>query len=119
MDRKWISFFVACHDYGKNGFTEFAVIDNTSGKQWKEYPIKRLTVIQEKQMSFQTDMIWQYAQYLKDIYNENEFSDIAIYTISKVSLNGKTSQTFIDPKMNLLELINVDDVYNFVLESKQ
>lgn len=100
----------------KSGFTEFIVIDNQSKKRWKEYPSERLTTIQEKQMSFQPDMIWQYAQYLKNVYKNKGYQDIAIYVNSKVSLNGVPSRTYISPKKNLLDIIKVDGIYDYVLE---
>ena len=100
----------------KNGFTEFVVKDNTSNKRWKEYPSNKLTTIQEKQMSFQPDMIWQYAQYLKETYNKNGFNDISIYVNSKVSLNGRTSRQFIDKSTDLLKVNHVDEIYKHVLE---
>ncbi|RKE95423.1 HTTM domain-containing protein [Ichthyenterobacterium magnum] len=99
----------------KNGFTEFTIVDTSSGKQWKEYPKKRLTAIQEKQMSFQPDMIWQYAQFLEKAYKGKGLKNIAIYVNSKVSLNGRMSQTFINPETNLLQLKSADEIYNHIL----
>lgn len=98
----------------KNGFTEFTVIDNLTNKRWKEYPSNRLTAIQEKQMSFQPDMIWQYAQFLKEVYKNKGFSDISIYVNSKVSLNGRLSKAYIDSAKNLLDIKLVDNIYNYV-----
>ncbi len=100
----------------KNGFTEFTVVDNTTKKRWKEYPSKRLTTIQEKQMSFQPDMIWQYAQFLNKKYQEKGFTNVSIYVNSKVSLNGRPSKRYITANKNLLEITNVDDIYGFIEE---
>lgn len=98
----------------KNGYAEFTIIDKDSNKKWKEYPSNRLSIVQEKQMSFQPDMIWQYANYLKAIYQQKGYKNIEIYVNSKVSLNGRLSQTFINPNKNLLEIKLVDSIYNYI-----
>lgn len=98
----------------KNGFTEFTVIDHKNQKKFTVYPSQHLTVIQEKQMSFQPDMIWQFAQYLKDEYNKKGIENMSVYVNSKVSLNGRPSQLYIDPKIDLLEIKYVDDIYRYV-----
>lgn len=98
----------------KNGFAEFTVIDNKTKKKWIEYPSNHLSIIQEKQMSFQPDMIWQFAQYLRGEYNSKGLSNISIFVTSKVSLNGRTSQTYIDPSLDLISLKNINQIYNFV-----
>lgn len=98
----------------KNGYTEFKIIDKNSDKYWIEYPSNRLSTVQEKQMSFQPDMIWQYAQFLKKEYQKKGYKKLEIYVNSKVSLNGRKSQTFINANKNLLEIRKVDDIYNYV-----
>ena len=103
----------------KNGFTQFTVIDNETGRRWTEYPSKHLSVIQEKQMSFQPDMIWQFAHYLKKEYKKKGVTDCSVYVNSKVSLNGRVSQTYINPKTDLASIKKVDDVYEFVTPMKE
>jgi hypothetical protein len=100
----------------KNGFTEFTVIDKKTNKRWKEHPSSRLTAIQEKQMSFQPDMIWQYAKFLEKTYNNNGFTNVEIYVNSKVSLNGRSSKTYIEPSKNLLEIKSVNNIYKYILK---
>lgn len=99
----------------KNGFAEFTIVDNDTEKKFTVYPIQYLSVIQEKQMSFQPDMIWQFAQYLNQEFNENSTKNLSVYVKSKVSLNGRGSQTFIDPKVDLLKVKSVDEVYATVV----
>ncbi|WP_083264973.1 HTTM domain-containing protein [Urechidicola croceus] len=41
-------------------------------------------------MSFQPDMIWQFAQFIKEKYSTKNMDDCSIYVVSKVSLNGRT-----------------------------
>ena len=80
--------------------------------------ISRLTKIQENQMSFQPDMIWQYAQFLKKIYKAKGYANISIYVNSEVSLNGRLSQTLIDESKDILQIKDVDEIYNHVLKLK-
>jgi hypothetical protein len=63
-----------------------------------------LTPVQEKQMSFQPDMILEYAHYLGDHFKSQGHQNIAVFVESYVSLNGRLSQQFIDPSANLMEL---------------
>lgn len=99
----------------KTGYTAFTVKDKKSGKQWKEYPSRRLSVIQEKQMNFQPDMIWQYAQYLKKIYQKKGIENPEIYVNSRVALNGRPSQVFISDDINLVSLKDINEVYDLIL----
>lgn len=98
----------------KNGYVTFIIEDNNTDKSWKEHPSSKLTTVQEKQMSFQPDMIWQYAQYLKNVYQLKGFDNISIYANSKVSLNGRPSQDFINPNKDLLTIKRVNDIYDFI-----
>lgn len=100
----------------KNGHTDFEVVDNESQKRYIVYPTEYLTNIQEKQMSFQPDMIWQFAQFLGQELNPNGEKDISIYVNSKVSLNGRPSQDYIDKTRDLLEIKSVNAIYDYVLE---
>lgn len=102
----------------KNGYAEFMVIDPNSGKRWVEYPSKNLTTIQEKQMSFQPDMIWQYAQFLQKKYQKRGFENCEVYVDCRVSLNGRRSQQYMNPKVNLANLKDVDAIYEYVLPLK-
>ncbi|GAL60702.1 vitamin K-dependent gamma-carboxylase [Algibacter lectus] len=47
--------------------------------------------------------MWQFAQRLKEEYREKG-EDIAVYVNSKVSINGRKYQLFIDPKVDLASL---------------
>ena len=48
-----------------------------------------LTPFQEKQMSFQPDMILEYAHYLGDTFKKRGFNDVSVYADSYVTLNGR------------------------------
>ena len=85
----------------KSGHTTFEVRDKwTDKKEWVanyEY----LTPQQEKMMSTQPDMILQYAHYLADKYRDKGFTDPQVFCHSKVTLNGRRSQTFVDASRDL------------------
>jgi hypothetical protein len=98
----------------KTGHTVFTVKDTKHGKQWKEYPSNHLTYVQQTQMSFQPDMIWQYAQYLASLYRSKGIENPEIYVEATVAINGRRSQSFIEPSLDLTSLDNVDAVYDYV-----
>ncbi len=101
----------------KSGHADFTIKDRSTGKQWKEYPKDHLTNIQEKQMSFQPDMIWQYAKFLKEKYQKLGCRNIEIFTDAYVTLNGRPSRQFLPKDLNLTS-IERDKIYNFILREK-
>ena len=103
----------------KNGFAEFTVVDNNNGKKFTVYPSQYLSEIQEKQMSFQPDMIWQFARYLAVKHDPEGTGNLSIFVNSKVSLNGRSSQTYIDPELDLLKIKAMDAIYGNVVELEQ
>ena len=85
----------------KAGYTTFKIVDNSSGNSELVDNSLYLTKFQEKQMSFQPDMIIEYAHYLGDTYKKKGFKDVSVYAESYVTLNGRPSQRFIDPGADL------------------
>tara|TARA_Y100000768_G_scaffold379275_1_gene354775 strand:+ start:242 stop:1579 length:1338 start_codon:yes stop_codon:yes gene_type:complete len=86
----------------KYGTTYFEVIDPDTKKVYREFPKQRLQEHQASSMATKPDMIWQYAQYLKKIYQEEKgIAQPKIYAKSRVSLNGRPKHTFIDPEVDL------------------
>ena len=57
-------------------------------------------------MSFQPDMILEYAHYLGDTFKKRGFNDVSVYADSYVTLNGRPSKRFIDPKVDLYKQKN-------------
>lgn len=88
----------------KAGYTVFHIYDKETGKIEQVNNYKYLTKTQEKQMSTQPDMILQFAHFLKEKYQEKGFVDPQITAESYVTLNGRRSKPFIDPKVNLVEI---------------
>ena len=85
----------------KAGYTTFKIVDNSTGNSELVDNSLYLTKFQEKQMSFQPDMIIEYAHYLGDTYKKKGFKDVSVYAESYVTLNGRPSQRFIDPEVDL------------------
>ncbi len=103
----------------KSGFTEFTVVDHENGKKIVVYPSAYLTPIQERQMSFQPDMIWQFAHYLGERYAGEDTSKVSVYVRNKVSLNGRPSGTLLDPETDLMAIPSMDAVYDAVLAPEE
>ena len=86
----------------KIGYTNFKVVNKTTGDSFLVRNGHFLTDLQIKQMSFQPDMILEYAHYLGDHFKNQGHRNIGIYAESFVSLNGRSNQQFIDPEVDLL-----------------
>ncbi len=87
----------------KAGFTNFKIVDNETKAVYYPNNTDFLTPFQEKQMSFQPDFIIEYAHYLGEVYKKKGIKNPKVYVQSYVTLNGRISTPFIDPKVNLLE----------------
>lgn len=86
----------------KKGNTTFKVKDSLSGKFFYVKNEDFLTPFQEKQMSFQPDFILEYAHYLGEHFEAQGHKNIQIFADSYVALNGRSSQRFVNPDVNLL-----------------
>jgi hypothetical protein len=88
----------------KAGYTNFKVIDPASQETFIIDNSKYLTAFQEKQMSFQPDFILEYAHWLeKHLQATQKRGDLKIYAQSYVALNGRSSQPFINPSVDLTQ----------------
>jgi hypothetical protein len=88
----------------KNGYTTFILRDPTTGKQTEVEADHYLTAFQLQQMKSQPDMIFQFAQYLGDEFEATHRNKAEIYVESRMSLNGRRSQPFVDKSVNVLAL---------------
>ena len=86
----------------KRGDTRFKVKDSISGKFFYVRNENFLTPFQIKQMSFQPDFILEYAHYLGEHFKKKGMENVQIFTDSFVALNGRSSQRFINPNVDLL-----------------
>ena len=85
----------------KAGYTQFIIKDKANNSGIRVNNSQFLTAFQEKQMSFQPDFILEYAHYLCDYYKKQGMENPEVYVDSYVALNGRLSQKFIDPTVNL------------------
>ena len=81
----------------KTAYVEFLCVDPKTNKQWLEFPSNHLTLLQETQMSYQPDMLLEFAHYLEKKHNSN----IEVYARVQVSLNGSQSMPLVDSKVDL------------------
>lgn len=103
----------------KAGWAQFKVVDTASGKKYLVDNYDHLTAFQEKQMATQPDFIIEYAHYLAGYYKENmKVENPAVYVESRVTLNGRPSQTFIDPNVDLTQVQDNFNERTFVLPFK-
>ena len=65
-----------------------------------------LTKNQEKMVSTQPDMIVQFAHHLSDYWRDSLDQDIEVHAEVWVSLNGRRSQLFVDPNIDLSSINN-------------
>ena len=85
----------------KAGYTEFTITDSKTKQTIRVTNSDFLTSFQEKQMSFQPDFILEYAHYLHKHYKTKGVNNPIVHAQSYVALNGRLSQKFINPNINL------------------
>ena len=85
----------------KKGYTTFKVKDSINQKTFYVDNADFLTPFQERQMSFQPDFILEYAHYLADHFTQQGHQNVQVFADSFVALNGRPSQRFIDPTVDL------------------
>lgn len=78
----------------KTGWINFKLIDRKNNVEKIVEPSYELSDIQVKQMSFQPDMILQYAKFIGDRYYKEFGTKPEIYVDSYVSLNGSGSKRY-------------------------
>jgi hypothetical protein len=84
----------------KSGRSAFRVVDKDTKKVEYIDKTKFLSNKQLRAISSKPDMIWQFSQRLKREYAKKG-QDVQIFVDSKVSVNGRPYQQFIDPKVDL------------------
>ena len=85
----------------KTGYAIFYVVDSVSDKKIEVNNREFLTPLQEKMMSTQSDMILQYAHFLKENYTKQGFQDPKVYAEVYITLNGRQNAPFINSKIDL------------------
>ena len=85
----------------KMGSTTFKIVNGKTGDFFMVNNSDFLTSFQEKQMAFQPDFILQYAHYLGDHFSSQGHQNVEVYAESFVALNGRPSQRYVDPNVDL------------------
>jgi hypothetical protein len=85
----------------KAGWAQFTVTDSLTKKRGDVINGIFLNAHQEKQMSFQPDMIRYYAHWLKAEYQRRGVANPAVTAEVWVTLNGRPSKQLVNPKVNL------------------
>ncbi|MEM6264454.1 MAG: HTTM domain-containing protein [Bacteroidota bacterium] len=88
----------------KAGTALFYVKDTKTGREGVVDNSEFLNPHQEKQMAMQPDMILQYAHFLAEHYAEKGVYEPEVRAEVYVTLNGRPSRLYIDPKVNLVEI---------------
>lgn len=85
----------------KAGTATFFVRDKNTGREGEVMNTEFLNSHQEKQMAFQPDLILQYANFLKNYYQSRGIHDPQVRAEVYVTLNGRPSQLYFDPQLDL------------------
>jgi hypothetical protein len=89
----------------KAGYTNFRILKKETGNSFTVENRNFLNAFQSKQMTTQPDFILEYAHFLGRYYKkELKTNNIAVFAEGYVSLNGRRSQKFIDPNIDLLNI---------------
>ncbi|WP_396602424.1 HTTM domain-containing protein [Algibacter sp. R77976] len=103
----------------KSGQTSFWVKDHATEKRTKVNLNNYLSTKQKRSVRTKPDVMWQFAQRLKQKYKEDG-QDVSIYVKSKVSINGKPYKTFINPDIDIANVEwNTFKHSNWILPSKE
>lgn len=84
----------------KSGYVRFDVVDKETQEKTRINMTEYLTASQRRSIGGEPDMIWQFAQRLKETYKK-EGKDVAVYAISRLSLNKHNPQPLVDPNTDL------------------
>lgn len=87
----------------KAGYAQFKIKNTETGEQFLVNNTDFLTPFQEKQMSTQPDFILQYAHFLGEHFEAQGHKNVAVYAESYVALNGRLSQPYVDPNVDLMK----------------
>jgi len=90
----------------KTGYANFKVVNSLTGKRFYVQNEDFLTAFQQKQMSTQPDFIIEYAQHLAKHFRNQGHKNLQVFVESYASLNGRKSQVYVAPSLDLLTINN-------------
>jgi hypothetical protein len=85
----------------KMGQVQFKVVDAATGRALLVDNKEHLSVLQEKMLGTQPDMMVQFAHYLHDYYIRRGVQNPRVYADAYVTLNGRLGKSYIDPTVDL------------------
>ncbi len=96
----------------KSGSAVFYLQTEENGKKLKIDNRDFLNAHQEKQMSTQPDLIYQYVAVLSEYYKTQGYQSPIITSEIHITLNGRPSKLLFNKDIVLNELIEHDDFYS-------
>jgi hypothetical protein len=99
----------------KKGLCFFYIKDKEMKRPIEVIVSEYLTPLQESMMNTQPDMILQFAHHLAKEFKEKGMKDPQVRVLSYVSLNGKPSQLFINPEIDLAKETDSFEPKNWIL----
>jgi hypothetical protein len=84
----------------RSGKTTFKVVEKGTTDTIHVNKARYLTRKQMRSVTSKPDMMWQFAQHLKEDYAEKG-KDVQVFVKSKISINGRPYEPFIDTKVDL------------------
>jgi len=99
----------------KGAYVQFKVVDPETGRWFYVDSADFLTEFQQKQLATQADFILEFAHFLETHYKNKGIEDPEIYADSHVALNGRLSQRFIDPTIDLTKMKDSFQHKNWIL----
>ena len=99
----------------KTGHADFKIVNTETGKRFYVDNSDFLTAFQQKQMSTQPDFILEYGHYLGNHFTSQGHENIGVFVDSYVALNGRRSQQYIDPNVDLMSIHYTELIENHIL----
>lgn len=88
----------------KGGYAFFIIRDGVTEKAVRVSPLKYLTPKQASKVASYPDFLWQFVQFLKKEYtNQEGFQEVEIYAYTQTNLNGRSLRPIVDPNVNLAQ----------------
>lgn len=84
----------------KSGSISYKVVNNDTKESFVVNMSDYLSAKQQQIASTKPDVIWQFSQYLKQTFKDNN-QDVSVFVNCKVSVNGKPYKRLINPEVDL------------------
>lgn len=86
----------------KSANSSFKMVDNETGEEQQINPLDFVTTNQYGDLLAKPDMIWQFAQYLENHFEQQEqYNDVSIYVNAQVGVNGRKKSQLTNDKIDI------------------